>query len=221
MLQEGSLSLGASSDCEIISAAAGVAPRHAEFSAMDGALRLRIFDGTPPVHLNGTPVRGTVAVDCPASVGIGALRVFITYSESTAASRQNTDSTIRIVHPASPRSPQFTDPDDFDMTGRIVYQLPDAEGTAPAQVTPIAPDLDDRKISASISGESTMAFSMESLGLEVADKVPVRMDYEVKGEIARGGMGKIYSAEDSELDRLVALKVSTAGDRGRDAQFFR
>ena len=94
---------------------------------MDGSLQLRVLDGTPPVHFNGTPVRGIVAVDGVATLEIGAIRVFITPSGSTGASGQNSDSTIRIVHPASPRSPQFTDPDDFDMTGRIVYQLPDAE----------------------------------------------------------------------------------------------
>ncbi len=107
------------------------------------------------------------------------------------------------------------------MTGRIVYQLPGAEGAAPEQVPPIAADLANLKTNASFSSESTMAFSAESQDLEIADKVPVRIDYAVKGEIARGGMGKIYSAEDSELDRLVALKVSTSGDRGRDSQFFR
>jgi serine/threonine protein kinase/WD40 repeat protein len=66
-----------------------------------------------------------------------------------------------------------------------------------------------------------MAYSMESLDLAISDKVPVRMEYEVKGEIARGGMGKIYSVKDAELDRCVALKLSTAADRSKDSQFFR
>ena len=221
VLREGSLSLGSSPDCEIVSRATGIAPRHAEFSVNAGALQLRIFDGAAPAHLNGAPVRGTVDIPCPATITVGDLRVFITHSGATPVSRQNSDSTIRIVHPASPRSQQFADPEGLDVTGRIVYQLPDAEGAAPAYLPSSTPGLESQKTSASFSSESTMAFSMESLDLEIADKVPVRIDYAVKGEIARGGMGKIYSAEDSELDRLVALKVSTAGDRGRDSQFFR
>jgi len=220
-LQEGSLSLGASPDCEIVSSAAGVAPRHAEFSVNDGALRVRIFDGAPPILLNGSPVRGAVDVPCPATIQIGALRAFISHSGPAAAPRQDSESTLRIVHPARSRTPQFTDPDGLDVTGRIVYQLTDPAGASSVQPPPSHPDFQSQKTIASFSNESTMAFSVESLDLEIADKVPVRVDYEVKGEIARGGMGKIYSAEDTELDRLVALKVSTASDRGRDAQFFR
>ena len=221
LLREGSLSLGASPHCEIVSSAAGVAPRHAEFSVNAGVLQLRIFDGAAHVHLNGAPVRGPVDVPCPATIQIGTLSVVITHSESTAAPLQNSDSTIRVVHPTSPRSPQLSDPDGLDVTGRIVYQLPEAEEAASQATHADHTAFQHPNTSASFSGENTLGFSMGSLDLEIADKVPVRIDYEVKGEIARGGMGKIYTAEDSELDRLVALKVSTAGDRGRDSQFFR
>ncbi len=220
-LQEGLLSLGASRDCEIVSSAAGVAPRHAEFSVNAGVLQLRILDGVPPVHLNGAPVRGPVDVPCPATLQIGALRAFITHSGADTASGRNAESTLRIIHPVSHCAPQRTDPDTLDVTGRIVYHLPDAEEASPAKPLSRHPDFQSQQTAPLFSGESTMAFSMESLDLEIADKVPVRIEYEVKGEIARGGMGKIYSAEDAELDRLVALKVSTAGDPGRNAQFFR
>jgi serine/threonine protein kinase/WD40 repeat protein len=221
LLEEGSLLLGASPDCEITSNAAGVAHRHAEFSVNAGVLHLRILDGAEPVHLNGAPVRGSVDVPCPATLQIGALSVFVTHSGAAAASPRNADSTLRIVHPASPRVPHFSDPEGLDVTGRIVYPLPDAAGSDLGHVLPTSPGLESQKTSANFSEESTMAFSMEAFEFEIANKLPARIDYEVKGEIARGGMGRIYSAEDAELNRLVALKVSTAGDRGRDSQFFR
>jgi serine/threonine protein kinase/WD40 repeat protein len=220
-LQEGSLSLGASPDCDMVSNAAGLAPRHAEFWGDDGALHVRVLDGAPPVLINGGTVLDSAEVFCPATVEIGVLRVFINRSSSTAVPGRRGDSTLRIVHPAGPHFAQFSDPDGLDVTGRIVCQLQDSEEAPAARTLSGAPDFQGEKTRASFSEESTMAFSLDSAELEISDKVPVRMDYEVKGEIARGGMGKIYSAEDAGLERLVALKLSTAAERGRDSQFFR
>jgi len=220
-LRGASLSLGTSPDCGIVSTAAGVSPRHAEFLVKNDALQMRIPDGVPPVILNGNAVLGTVDVSCPATVQIGVLRVLINRSSSAAIPGQNVESTLRIVHPASPSVPRFPDPDTLDITGRIVYKLRDAEEPSSAHTHPGAPDIQNPETATAFSGETTMAFSMECRELEISDTMPVRIDYEVKDEIARGGMGKIYSAEDAGLDRLVALKVSTATERGKDAQFFR
>jgi hypothetical protein len=201
-LTKGSLLFGTSPDCAIVTTANGVAPRQAEFIAGLGTLRMRILTETPPILLNGAPVLGLVDVPCPATVQIGSLQIYIKEAAATGLTKTNANSTLRIIHPARTEFGPLTDPENLDITGRIVFHLPGKENTARRE-------------------ESTMAFSMEDPEISISDKVPVRMDYEVKGEIARGGMGRIFSAEDPALERQVALKVSTVGDPARDTQFFR
>ncbi len=54
---------------------------------------------------------------------------------------------------------------------------------------------------------------------EVKESASVRKDYTIGEELARGGMGRIYLATDPTLNRSVALKVSTTGDKGEDSAF--
>jgi len=219
-LSEGSLRVGTSPICEVIATSPGVAPRHAEFVAAPEMLQLRAFEENPPVLLNGAHVRGLVNVPCPATVQIGSLKISVKQAAANGPSKTNPDSTLRLVHPARPEFAPLTDPENLDVTGRIVYRLPGTEDTV-ALRTASSRTKDTPLQSTAFSGDVTMAFSMEELEISISDKVPVRMDYEVKDEIARGGMGRIFSAEDISLERHVALKVSTVGDPARTPQFFR
>jgi hypothetical protein len=194
-LQEGVLLLGSSRECEIRSEAGGVAPRHAEFLGREGKLQLRLLDDGLGVLLNGVTVLGLMEVPCPASLEIGPLRISIE----------------EVVSPEC-------SPPDSDFTARIVHSLP-AAGSSSHHRVPSADNGIRRPVEAPSSLENTIAFSMEIPDLAMDDKVPVRTDYSVKAEIARGGMGKIFSAEDPLLKRMVALKVSTVGDRTQDAKF--
>ena len=206
-LKAGSLILGSSPDCAIASTSDGIAPRHAEFLVIDGTLHIRVLEGAAPVLLRGRALQGTVALECPASLQCGSVSISITAQAAQEHLPPSPDSTLRLVHPAGHHFPQITEPDSIDITARIVHRLPDAETAAPKATA--------------FSEEATMAFSMESLDIALEENIPVRTDYSVKEEIARGGMGKIYSARDAKLDRLVALKVSTVGDRSVEPQFFR
>ncbi len=220
VLRTGVLLLGSSPDCAIVSTAAGVAPQHAEFFVSGERLKLRVLEGCPPVSLNGVSVLGPEEVICPATVEIGSLRILISETNAAEPSEPTANSTLRIVHPARLHPQQLTGPEDLTVTGRIVYRLPEA-GDASTLPSVARSSGAPPQEAASFSEESTMAFSMESADLSLDDRVPVRMDYSVKAEIARGGMGKIYSAEDPSLKRLVALKVSTVGDREQDSKFSR
>ena len=51
------------------------------------------------------------------------------------------------------------------------------------------------------------------------DEAPLQGKYTLVREIARGGMGRIYYGEDSQLKRQVAVKVSSISGGGEDPRF--
>jgi serine/threonine protein kinase/WD40 repeat protein len=53
----------------------------------------------------------------------------------------------------------------------------------------------------------------------VANDAPLQGKYTLVREIARGGMGQIYFGEDPQLERQVAVKVSSISEDGEDARF--
>ena len=57
------------------------------------------------------------------------------------------------------------------------------------------------------------------LGAETGQVFDLGTRYTKQEEIGRGGMARILSAKDAHLERLVAVKVSTADDGDGGAQF--
>jgi serine/threonine-protein kinase len=66
-----------------------------------------------------------------------------------------------------------------------------------------------------------MAFALEMDTAPFGKSVTVEKIYALKGEIARGGMGHVFLAEDKTLNRQVALKVGHTGDATAKAAFHR
>ena len=71
------------------------------------------------------------------------------------------------------------------------------------------------------SDETTRAFSVEVGQDALVPRISTAVDYCTSREIARGGMGRIYGAEDPLLEREVALKVSSLKAEQGDSQFLR
>ncbi|MEY5011392.1 MAG: hypothetical protein RLZZ253_2531, partial [Verrucomicrobiota bacterium] len=71
--------------------------------------------------------------------------------------------------------------------------------------------------------DATLSLKLPPPGMEVDPdpSLALQKSYLLGGTVARGGMGKIYSASDTVLKREVALKVCSSGDRSADALFLR
>ena len=69
--------------------------------------------------------------------------------------------------------------------------------------------------------QRTMAFALEMDTGPFGNSVTVEKIYAFKSEIARGGMGRVFLAEDRTLNRQVALKVGHSADATQKAAFYR
>ena len=186
----------------------GVAPRHARLSLGSKTLCVEDLGSTTGTLVNGIPATTRVEVGYPAFIQIGAVTVIVGDAEAPEALNIKADATIRIVREGmrgAPASPPLVAP---DVTGRIY------EGALKDLATAQMPEDGD------VLPESTLAFSMETEAIQPDGSVSSAVDYALKQEIAKGGMGRIFTAEDPRLERLVAVKLSSVKERSEDAQFF-
>ena len=192
----------------------GVAPRHALLQLRDGRVRVEALDPAGAVFVGGQVISAPVELPVPASIRLGEVEIKISVLED-AQKVSSEEATERLVHPAVLYSKPLAYPSSPEMTGRIYC----------APVDPASEDggREDERVGCDEAGaeEKTMAFSFESEDVPLADRMSMAVDYAPQSEIARGGMGKIFSAEDSTLGREVALKVSMGKDARQEAQFFR
>jgi serine/threonine protein kinase/WD40 repeat protein len=111
----------------------------------------------------------------------------------------------------------------YDISGRVEVGYPATVQCGPAVLEVTVADPADAQNEEEAVPYATAVeaanpdAAAESMGPRAA---LVQVEYALRGEIARGGMGRIYCGEDPQLKREVAVKISGVGGSG-DPRFMR
>ena len=167
----------------------GVAERHAWVWISEAGLQVEDLGGGTLV--NGYQISERVQVEYPASVQVGEVTLVIELKRVEPVSVSPTPSSLDITIPQR----------------AVAKSKASMEVTIP-QRTPTRGNVQK---SASTGTPSAPSIS--------ANEAPLHGKYTLVREIARGGMGQIYFGEDPQLERQVAVKVSSISEDGEDPRF--
>ena len=218
----GKFCIGSAPGSDIV--VSGLEPRHARLELTDSCVWVEALEGGAPVRVDGKVVRGRSEVRVPARFQFGVVEASLRRSKE-----EEEPQTLVLRRPAlEGAKPGVAGGaarevgEAGDQTMRIL-RTPEAAG---ARVASGATGL-ERKVLPEVvlgqqdDGSDTMSFDMRAHLVEVDSAAGVHLEYALKHEIARGGMGRIFAAEDPLLGREVAVKVSSVHAEGGDAQFAR
>ena len=199
-LGEGVYAVGTDPGCEIVAQGEGLEPRHALLVLSEEGVAVEDLGSEAGSVVGGVRVKGTRQAGCPALVELGGIRLEVEFAGAWAEDGLSPEQTLRLVHPRPDRGLQ---PEErLESTQRI------AAGVLFPTTKAVA-----------FAGAETVAYRMPASEAFLGGSVPVRMEYGLEGEIARGGMGRIYSAQDPNLERHVAIKLSGSRDAVVQTQF--
>jgi serine/threonine protein kinase/WD40 repeat protein len=184
----------------------GVAPVHGRLSLLPSHLEVEELHTEFKILVNDCPISGVVEVPYPATLRLGD--VFLQLAEirerrtSAAVDSPEALTLIPRAFDGAITVPNLRRP--FQSYGG------DGEpGTTPPTALGAGPEG---------SARAEAGPSLESQG---GGGARVQMEYRLEAEIARGGMGRIFEAEDPLLHRQVAVKVSSVGMGRKDMRFAR
>jgi len=187
--------VGRDPSCELVIEADTIALHHASLMLEGNKIEVEDLTGQNETLLNGYHISGRVEVECPATLQMGpaVLVVKVVETAEAAGGLENSQKEGgRLQMGATIAARKATD-------GTTVY-----------------------KETATLAGaqkEDTALDANALLGMGPRSAT-VQVQYTLGREIARGGMGRIYTGEDPHLKRVVAVKVSSLS-AGGDPRFAR
>ena len=167
----------------------GVTERHVWVWISGSGLQVEDLGGGTLV--NGYQISERVQVEVPASVQVGDVTLVIE---------------AKAVHPVavSPTPSSL----DITISKRAVTKSKASMDVTIPQRTPTRGNVQTAASTGAPAAQSTYA-----------NKAPHVGEYTLVKEIARGGMGQIYFGEDPQLERQVAVKVSSVSEDGEHTRF--
>lgn len=171
----------------------GILPRHLRVELGEESVTLEPLSIAKLTEVQGISISTTTTADYPVRIRIGSVEMLI----DRVSAMYETSTTFDSIEVGKPQE-------------RISERACDS----PLLIV-------KESVSAAKTIESTMSFSVEMDAAPMEDSVQVHKTYALKKEIARGGMGRIFLAEDPNLGRQVAVKISHTLDANENSAFYR
>ena len=125
----------------------------------------------------------------------------------TLVNGEKIEGRVRVTAPATVR------------IGTVTMEIESKSGTLPKPILAAPTENTAHSCHAESDVETTMAFGMETQAFLTGASFRVGTEYAKQAEIGRGGMARIVSAKEVQLERVVAVKISTADTKEGEVQF--
>jgi hypothetical protein len=158
--------------------------------------------------VNGHAISERVQVDYPASVRVGE----VTLAVEAQAARVVEEASLAATIPVARLQPSAPTGSVYDIAMTISTKAAkSAKPQAPAEDPSLAVTVLPSKMDTPRRGTQRSTSPSDH-----SERVPLSGEYTLVKEIARGGMGQIHSGDDPQLERQVAVKVSSLAQSGED-----
>ena len=221
-LGEGSFLVGSEESADLCVRSAGVAPRHLRVRLGAGVAEVELLAGASGAFVNGSVLEGRRECVSPVRVELGGACLEM---EVLAFDESGATQVIRHSHVVAGAGAFGGEGQAAEQTLRI--RLPQKSGEAAGQALVVeilagARDVlvaGDTAEAVEETGSETLVLNLKQEREEAGGHAVAQAGYRLEAEIARGGMGRIFEAHDSTLQRRVAVKVSAVVGAGGDDHF--